>query len=805
MRSVLMTLLTILFIHLNSFGQTFSDVASQHNIASIPTAAEYTGIGMSFYDFDEDGWDDLTLPINNDSILFYRNNNGAFEKIDSYIVSDGVVREILWVDYDNDLDLDICISYDDVGFRLYQNDGAFQFSDQTASAGISTAPFKGYGFAFADPDNDGDLDFYLASHEVPIQFANPQVNFYYENQGNGTFIEKAQMLGIDNGAAPTFMPVWFDYNNDNHLDLAVINDKNLWNDALYQNSGSGTFQDMAATLGFSNNGHNPMSLSIADFNNDGYQDVFKTDLGNDLIHQGAPFDHKLYKNEAGLGFTEIAQGSGLDTNLFGWGAVWVDYNNDSFEDLFFTTSLGFGSESLLFRNNSGTSFELMNDSISGNLVHTSYCAVKGDMNNDGFYDIVVLNHQDVPNLLLNSGNNNHFIKLDLVGHYSNQKAIGAKIEVFANNEHQTQVVFCGTNLCAQDSQHKIFGLGSSTVADSVIVTFPSGIIMREYNLAADSSYTIHEQVMEYVDLNQGVDTVYACPGDQFTIGIEGYENYEWSTGSQDSLIVVQYSGWYSFEATNQEMDTLFVSNPVFYSFELPLAIVENVIDPGCGQAIDGAVNLTLTPIQFVDSVDWSTGDSGANISGVPAGTYSYTVTTNYSCIYSGSVTLQSTPVFTTQTMTELHSDVSFGSATFFMWGGVAPYALILDGDTVSNPIENLTYGNYEVIITDAVGCSDTIDFVILNNTSASLTSANPSSMSVTLENGNLRIISPLMSEVQRIELFNLMGAKIVDSNTWVYDADTQSAMRNIEGLANGMYQVVLTFENVQVSLSVSIF
>lgn len=802
MRFKLLALISTCFFCLHGNGQTLTDVAATQNVSFIQSTPLTYGSGLSFYDFDQDGWDDLTFPTNSDSILFYRNVNGTYQQIASYIISIGSVRQIVWVDYDNDEDLDICISYHDMGIQLYQNDGNFNFSDVTGTAGLTTQPFQAYGFAFADPDMDGDLDLYVGSHEIPGIFLAPMHNLYYENQGNGDFIEKAQTLGIDNGYQPTFMPAWFDYDNDDDLDLAIINDKEYWADALYNNN-NGVYEDTAVFLGFDNNGHNPMSLSIADFNNDGYQDVFKTDVGSDAMTNGVPLDHKLYQNNFGMGFTEIAQGSGLDTNIFSWGALWVDYDNDCFEDLVIATALGSGTETLLYKNNAGSSFTLMNDSITGNLVHTAYAPIKGDINNDGFYDVVVLNEMADPNVLLNSGNANHYIKLDLVGHYSNSQAIGAKIEVYANGEHQTQTVFCGSGLCVQNSQHKIFGLGASMTADSVIVSFPSGIVMKEYNLPADSNYVIHEQVIEFVDLNQGVDTVYACPGDQFIIGTEGYINYEWSNGSTDSLIVVQNSGWYSYEATNQEIDTLFISNLVYYDFELPMSIVEGYVDPGCGQASDGEINLILTPIQIVNSVDWSNGASGQSINGLSSGTYTYTVTTDHLCTYSGSLTLQNTPVFTTQVMTEPFSDTAMGSASFFMWGGVDPYTFVLDGDTVSNPVTNLNPGTYDIYITDANGCTDTVNFIIENISTAGLLSSDELQVSVLVDNGQIQVTSPMMDEVQRIEMFNMMGTKVFGSDSWEFDSYSNSSIHRIDTLAKGIYRIVITFENFQTSLSVS--
>ena len=803
MRFKLFVKLSACFFLLSSYGQTYTDVAASQNVSFVQSMPQTYASGMSFYDFDKDGWDDLTFPTNSDFILMYRNVNGTFQQIESFIVSMGSVRQIVWVDYDNDEDLDVCISYHDMGIQLQENDGNFNFTDVTASTGLTTQPFQAYGFAFADPDADGDLDMYVASHEIPGIFLAPMHNLYYENQGNGTFVEKAQSLGIDNGYQPTFMPAWFDYDNDDDLDLAIINDKEYWTDAFYHNS-AGVYEDTASFLGFENNGHNPMSLSVADYNNDGFQDVFKTDVGSDVSINGVPLDHKLYRNNFGTGFTEVAQGSGLDTNIFSWGSLWVDYDNDCFEDLVIATALGSGTESLLFKNNAGSSFTLMNDSINGNLVHTAYSPIKGDIDNNGFYDVVILNEMADPNVLLNSGNGNHYIKLDLIGNYSNAQAIGSKIEVFANGQHQTQTVFCGSGLCVQNSQHKIFGLGTSLVADSVVVTFPSGIIMKEYNLPADSNYIIHEQVTEFVDLNQGVDTVYACPGDQFVIGMEGYINYEWSNGSIDSLVTVQSSGWYSYNATNQAMDTLFVSNVIYYDFEYPMSVVESLTDPGCGQGSDGAIDLILTPIQFVSSVDWSNGNTGPNISGLTAGTYSYTVTTNHACVYTGSIVLQNTPVFTTQVLTEPFSDTDMGSANFFMWGGVAPYTFVLDGNPVSNPVTNLNPGNYDIYITDANGCTDTVNFVIANTSTASLNSLDSSSVFAVVENGQIFISSPLMDEIQSIELFDMMGAKVMGATSWDFDASSHSSFHRVDSLAKGIYRVVLTFENFRTSLSVSI-
>ncbi|MFT6982604.1 MAG: hypothetical protein ACJAUD_001371 [Crocinitomicaceae bacterium] len=781
-------------------GQTLTDVAISQNITYTQSTTDNRANGMSFYDFNEDGWDDLTLPVNNDSIVFYKNVNGNFQQIGSYIDAIGYVRQILWVDYDNDLDLDICVSYEDAGIRLYQNDGAFNFTDITAAAGISIIPFIAYGFSFADPDTDGDLDFYVCSHEIIGQVVSPVQNKYYENQGNGTFIEKAQLLNIDNGFQPTFMPVWFDYNNDHLLDLGLINDKEFWNDALYQNMGNGTYQDVATTVGISNDGHDPMSLSIADFNNDGYQDIFKTDIGNDVIVNGYAMDYKLYRNNSGVNFTDIAQSINLDTNMFAWGALWVDYNNDCFEDLYITTSytdtvFGTGQSSLLYKNNNGQSFEFMNDSINGDILSSSFCPVKGDIDNNGFYDIVVLNDNAIPNVLMNSGNTNNYVKIDLLGTFSNQKGIGSTIEVYANGEHQTQTVFCGSGLCAQNSQHKIVGLGTATTIDSLIVTFPSEIVVRQFDLAANTNYQIIEQVTEVIDLNQGANTIYACEGVLLELGVPGLYNYQWNTGSQDSIITVLSQGSYSFEATNFAGDTLYISSPLYVDYETLLTYQEVINQPPCGAINNGSIELLLNPSSIVFEVYWSNGILGTMNNNLSAGQYSYTILTNGDCNYSGSITIENAPQFTVQYITAPVTDTSLGWVNLFIWGGVAPYIYTILGDTVNSPITDLSAGNYEVIVTDAYGCADTVLFTINDLSTASVSETVIDASKIYFSDGYVWVCDVNSNEIQHIEVFDMLGTLILDKHNWETDADKKCKIKMLESAASGLYRIVVTHDS----------
>ena len=135
MMRVFCTIIFLIFTNLIQ-GQKLIDVITDHNIDIYQEFTLSNTTGLSFFDFDEDGWDDLTYPMHNDSILFYKNVNGVLTPIGSYIYANGTVRQMLWVDYDNNGSLDLFISYDEDELRLYKNDGNFNFTDVSVSSGL---------------------------------------------------------------------------------------------------------------------------------------------------------------------------------------------------------------------------------------------------------------------------------------------------------------------------------------------------------------------------------------------------------------------------------------------------------------------------------------------------------------------------------------------------------------------------------------------------------------------------------------------------------------------------------------------
>ncbi|WP_456426463.1 FG-GAP-like repeat-containing protein, partial [Rhodocaloribacter sp.] len=210
-------------LHNNGDG-TFTDVTFQAGLNFSASA-----MGNMWGDFDNDGDLDLAAAVvtKDDHTILYRNNgNGTFTDI---TVQAGLILEpgssnapVLWADYDNDGDLDFFISEVDNGstktlpnrMYLFRNNGDATFTDVTASAGLDPTGFGDfYDAAFADFDNDGDLDLYVGVQGKP--------NFLYINDGTGVFTDDAAAHGVD--LADTGMGViWGDYDNDGNIDLYVV-------------------------------------------------------------------------------------------------------------------------------------------------------------------------------------------------------------------------------------------------------------------------------------------------------------------------------------------------------------------------------------------------------------------------------------------------------------------------------------------------------------------------------------------------------------------------------------------------------
>jgi hypothetical protein len=714
-------ILIVFFVGVNQLllSQTFTDVASQQNVNVYLQSIDQWAVGMSCYDFNQDGWDDLTYPMHNDSVKFFVNNAGTFTEIPSFINAIGKMKQLLWVDYDNDHDLDIFITYHDKGIRMHQNNGAFQFTDVTASIGFTTQEMFSYGASFADYDKDGFLDVYVANYESSTYFpgATPHENYLYHNNGDGTFSDVTATAGVGNGLQTSFCGVWIDLNNDSWLDLHVINDRYTTLNALYINNGDGTFTDEAASWNLTMPLANPMSNSFSDFDNDDDYDLFVTNTSGATIQDDS---YNFMVNNGNNYYTDLLNQYGIDSTHWAWGALWVDIDNDMFEDLLIAT--GELSpvqipehESWFYKNNHGQSFTYWNDSILFNTKGKSFCPVKGDFNNDGFYDIAIQNDSPTNTFLMQNsgGNSNNYLKIQLVTTVSNAQGIGTEIEVYAGGIKQMQTVQCGEGLCGQSSQYLIFGVGQSTLIDSVVTTFPSGIVKVDYAVLPNQKITISESTTYYLDVFPN-DTIYLCSNDTLTIGELGYSSYFWNNGESTATISISGNGIFSFVA-HDTLGNTFISDTLTSIINPMVTFTAGIVDDYCHLGL-GSIELFPLNNPLVEyAINWSNGQIGLINENLIADSYSYFYHDSIGCEYYGdTLTLNNNIGHETSVLTTAQTDFDLGTLNAYSFGGISPYSYSLNGIAAIFPIDTLHAGSYELTIVDALGCTDTISVEILD-------------------------------------------------------------------------------------------
>ena len=287
--------------------------------------------------------------------------------LSSGISDPGYGNGIAFADYDNDHDLDIYVS--DGGTlsdnHLFRNNGNGSFTEVAGVAGVNDSG-DGHGTAFGDYDNDGDLDLYVANW-----FRN---SVLYRNNGNGTFTDVTSTAGVGDTGLPVGI-VWLDYNNDGFLDLYVVNQTRA--NALFRNNGNGTFTDVAVSAGVIGIGTGE-GASAGDYDNDGDLDLY--------VANGAG-PNMLFRNNGNGTFTNVATLAGVDDSESSRGAVWGDYDNDGDLDLYV---VNWGPNRLYRNNGNGTFTDV---AASAGVVNDAngHGAAFGDYDNNGYLDLHVAN------------------------------------------------------------------------------------------------------------------------------------------------------------------------------------------------------------------------------------------------------------------------------------------------------------------------------------------------------------------------------------------------------------------------------
>ncbi|MCB0462235.1 MAG: FG-GAP-like repeat-containing protein [Flavobacteriaceae bacterium] len=484
-KKLLINIYVLVFTHSIVAQISFTESSSSQNINVSHGTGAFVG-GISFFDFNNDGWDDLTFASNNgDPIYFFQNNNGTLSSVSLNLIDNlNDTRQINWVDIDNDGDNDLFVVSNNASNRLYLNDGSMNFIDITAASGISTATMRSWGGSWGDYNNDGYLDLFLSNRDIANGL---QPNLLYRNNGNNTFTDVSSSAGISSSNHLSFCAAFFDFNNDGWQDIYIANDRFTTSNILYKNNGNGTFTDVSASSG-TNIIMDAMSTTIDDYNGDGYLDIYITNTAS---------GNYFLRNNGDETFTNIASTTGTTFNSIAWGAVFLDADNDTDLDLY-VSGMRDGTNGQLpsaFYENSGSgSFTIPANAGFANDTAESYSNAIGDINNDGLADISVLNKEPRDNFLWMNTNTdgNNWLKVTLEGTTSNRMGIGSWIEISLGGNKQYRYTLNGEGYTSQNSSAEFFGLGNYSTIDYVKVTWLSGAEDILYNVSANQKLHILE-------------------------------------------------------------------------------------------------------------------------------------------------------------------------------------------------------------------------------------------------------------------------------------------------------------------------
>jgi len=464
-----------------SAALTFTDVSEAAGIF------EYNlGWDSAWGDYDRDGYIDVMTVGHLGSIcqLWHNNGDGTFTDVTTaagMLTADGDAHGPCWADLDNDGDLDLYIAkgtnkedkpinYND----LWRNNGDGTFTNIAVSSGVTGIVCPNRGSTAVDYDNDGDLDLFIPSFFI---HDGARGNLLYRNGGDFHFTDVATAAGISDGTRGR-AAAWTDYDRDGFIDFFFTETT-----ALYRNRGDGTFEDASSAAGIDTS-----SLSNTgawgDFNNDGDPDLYVAKDSADI----------LYRNNGDGTFTDVTEESGVINPSRALEADWGDYDSDGYLDLYVVNSL---QANRLYRNNRNGTFTDVATSVGvaaeefGNGSDGTFI----DYNNDGFLDLFVCNGagpSSGPYLLFkNNGNLNHWLKIELTGKESNRDGVGARITLTAGRATLYRQYF-GQHGMAQNHIPVHFGWRGATTVGSIVIEWPSGVRQELTNIAADQTITVIE-------------------------------------------------------------------------------------------------------------------------------------------------------------------------------------------------------------------------------------------------------------------------------------------------------------------------
>ena len=521
----------------------FTDVAERSKFA-YRTNNDFTGRkyfpqpmcgGVAAIDYDNDGWMDLfftngaKLPALKKTTPAFMNcllrnkRDGTFEDVTDRAGLNGedlgFCFGVAAADYDNDgrQDLFLCNAGKNA---LYHNNGDGTFTNVTAGSGLDVKPERllSVGAAWFDYDNDGLLDLLVTNYttwspetdkrcqmdEHRDEYCSPTVYKsvaarLYRNLGSGKFQDVTEATGIGKALGKGMGIAIADFNGDGWMDIFVANDTEP--NFLFINQGNGTFKETGLEYGAAYNSRGEsvsgMGCDAKDFDNDGWVDVVYNDLAGQVFG--------LLRNEAGKSFSDetwTSRMGALSRTLSGWSIGFVDFNNDGWKDIYSANgdvdnlSATSRQHDIMLQNMDGKTLSDVTHQMGPDFEFVGYQRGSAfvDLNNDGFMDLVVTSLGERPRILINNAlTRNHWMMFDLQGRKSNRDGIGATIKVVsASGRTLYNHVTTSVGFMSSSDRRAHIGLGAETKVEYVEIRWPSGIKQRIDRPGVDQILKVEE-------------------------------------------------------------------------------------------------------------------------------------------------------------------------------------------------------------------------------------------------------------------------------------------------------------------------
>jgi enediyne biosynthesis protein E4 len=483
---------------------------------------ETTGSGVAIFDYDNDGLMDIFLPNattldgqgrgkTSTSHLYHNLGNLHFEDVTEKagLGKVGWGQGVCAADYDNDGYTDLFVTY--FGHSvLYHNEGNGTFKDVTEAVGLRSDVVRwDTGCSFFDYDLDGKLDLVISGYvefdrsKIPEPGAAgycmwkgmpvmcgprglpPGRTLLFHNDGNGKFTDVSAKSGMGKSTGCYgFTALASDFDNDGYPDLYIACDSRP--SLLYHNLKNGTFEEIGISAGVALNDAGQeqagMGVAVADYDEDGYFDIAKTNFSDD-----AP---NLYHNDHDGTFTDrvYEAGIGARTQFLGWGIHFIDVDNDGRKDLLLVNghvypevergpvNYKYRQPRLLYWNVGGGKFKDLSDSAGPGITEpwVSRGSAVGDLDNDGSLEVVINNLDGRPSLLKNFGTKKNWLLIRCIGVKANRGAVGARVFVDVGKRRISGEIQTGSGYLSQNDPRVHVGMGDDTTYQRLEVQWPGG-------------------------------------------------------------------------------------------------------------------------------------------------------------------------------------------------------------------------------------------------------------------------------------------------------------------------------------------